>query len=198
MKVCGLRTVDDVEVAVEAGADAIGLMLAASPRQISIEQAAGLARAAEAVVSVLVIADLEVHEAQEAVERTGAKGVQPYGAQAGSIARWGIEQGLVVLQPIAVGADSIGAVRVETGAIPLLDTASPLLRGGGGKRFDWHLTRDFPMPFILAGGLNPENIRQAVRETAAWGVDASSGLESSLGTKDHEKIRAFIEGAKRP
>ena len=198
VKVCGLRTVEDVEVAVESGADAVGLMLAESPRRISIEQATDLARAAGTVDSVLVIADLEVQEAREAVERTGASGVQPYGAHAGSIARWGIEQGLLVLHPIAVGAESIGAVRVETGAIPLLDTASPFRRGGGGRTFDWNLTRDYPIPFVLAGGLKPENIRRAVQETEAWGVDASSGLESSLGTKDHQKIRAFIEGAKRP
>ena len=198
VKVCGLRTVEDVEVAVESGADAVGLMLAGSPRRISIDQATDLARVAETVDSVLVIADLDVRQTQEAVERTGASGIQPYGAHAGSVARWAIEQGLLVLQPIAVGTESIGDVRVETGAIPLLDTASPFSRGGGGRTFDWNLTRDYPIPFVLAGGLNPENIHRAVRETEAWGVDASSGLESSLGTKDHQKIRAFIEGAKHP
>lgn len=197
VKVCGLRTLKDIEVAVESGVDAIGLMLAPSPRRVSIEQAVGLVKAAGPTNTVLVMVDVSVPETDRAVEATGATGLQVYGAHAQEVARWGKEQGLFVLQPFTIDSKPVSDVSAVPGAIPLFDTALPDVYGGGGRAFDWKLVRGYGRPFVLAGGLDPQNVGRAVRETGAWGVDASSGLESSRGTKDHARIRAFIEGAKR-
>ena len=197
VKVCGLRTIEDIEVAVEAGADALGLMLAPSPRRISTERAAGLVEVAGSTETILVMVDVSVAEAAGAVAATRATGVQVYGAHAHEVARWGRDQGLFVLQPFAIGSEPVSNVFAAPGALPLFDTALPDTHGGGGRTFDWNLVRGYVGPFVLAGGLDPDNVGRAVRETGAWGVDASSGLESSRGTKDHSKVRAFIEGAKR-
>jgi phosphoribosylanthranilate isomerase len=197
VKVCGLRTIEDIEAAVEAGADALGLMLAPSPRRVSIEQAAGLVEAAGSTNTVIVMVDVSVPEVDRAVEATRATGLQVYGAHAQEVARWGKDQGLLVLQPFAIGSEAVSDVSAAPGAIPLFDTVLPDMYGGGGRTFDWKLVRGYARPFVLAGGLDPDNVGRAVRETGAWGVDASSGLESSRGTKDHSKVRAFIEGAKR-
>lgn len=197
VKVCGLRTVEDIEVAVESGADAVGLMLAPSPRRVSIEQAASLVRAAGSSATVLVMVDVSTREADRAVEATGATGLQVYGRHAEEVAGWGRDQGLLVLQPFAISSEAVSEVAAADGAIPLFDTVLPDMYGGGGRAFDWKLVNGYDRPFVLAGGLDADNVGSAVRETGAWGVDASSGLESSRGTKDHAKIRAFIEGAKR-
>jgi len=197
VKVCGLRTIEDIEVAVDAGADALGLMLAPSPRRVSIDQAVGLVKAAGSTDTVLVMVDVSVAEADRALRATGATGLQVYGAHAHEIANWGRDQGLFVLQPFAIGSEPVSDVSAVPGAIPLFDTALPDTYGGGGRTFDWKLVRGYVGPFVLAGGLDPDNVRKAVRETGAWGVDASSGLESSRGIKDHSKIRSFIEGARR-
>ena len=197
VKVCGLRTATDVEVAVEAGADAVGLMLAPSPRRISIEDAAELVEVAGSLETVLVMVDISVEDADRAVQATGASGLQVYGAHGQEVARWGTERGLFVLQPFGIGSEPVSAVSVASGGTPLFDTVLPDSFGGGGRIFDWKLVRGYSGRFVLAGGLNPDNVVGAVRETGAWGVDASSGLESSRGIKDHAKIRAFIEGAKQ-
>ena len=197
VKVCGLRTATDVEVAVEAGADAVGLMLAPSPRRISIEDAAELVEVAGSLETVLVMVDISVEDADRAVQATGASGLQVYGAHGQEVARWGTERGLFVLQPFGIGSEPVSAVSVASGGTPLFDTVLPDSFGGGGRIFDWKLVRGYSGRFVLAGGLNPDNVAGAVRETGAWGVDASSGLESSRGIKDHAKIRAFIEGAKQ-
>ena len=197
VKVCGLRTTKDIEVAVEAGADALGLMLAPSPRHLSVKEATGLVQAAGSSETVLVMVDVSVAEADHALQATGASGLQVYGAHAQAVARWGKDQGLLVLQPFAIGSEPVSDVSAAPGATPLFDTALPDTYGGGGRTFDWKLVRGYVEQFVLAGGLDPDNVARAVRETGAWGVDASSGLESSRGIKDHGKIRAFIEGAKR-
>ncbi len=197
VKVCGLRTTQDVAVAVEAGADAVGLMLADSPRQITVDQAKLLAQVAGAVDTVLVMANASVPEVREAVLRTGATGVQAYGDHSTEVVDWASQQGLLVLQPFSVGREPIADIVQLEGVIPLFDTASPDRLGGSGHSFDWSLVRAFSSKFVLAGGLAPENVAKAVLATQAWGVDASSGLESSPGVKDHHKIRAFIEGAKQ-
>ncbi len=197
VKVCGLRTIEDIEVAVDAGADALGLMLAPSPRRVSMREATGLVKSAGSTDTVLVMVDASVAEAARAVAATRATGLQVYGSHAHEVARWGKEQGLLVLQPFAIGSEPVSDVSVAPGAVPLFDTVLPDMYGGGGRTFDWELVGGYTGSFVLAGGLDPNNVARAVRETGAWGVDASSGLESSRGTKDHSKVRAFIEGAKR-
>ena len=84
---------------------------------------------------------------------------------------------------------------VEEGQIPLLDTYRAGVHGGTGEVFDWDKIPDLARPFVLAGGLGPDNVAEAIGRVAPWGVDASSGLESAPGVKDPERIRAYVERA---
>jgi phosphoribosylanthranilate isomerase len=99
------------------------------------------------------------------------------------------------LYPVPVH-DRVDLNGVSEGQIPLIDTYHPIAHGGTGARFDWGLAADLDRRYVLAGGLGPDNVSEAVRLLAPWGVDASSGLESSPGIKDPELIRTFVERAK--
>lgn len=194
VKVCGLRRAADVEVAVEAGASAIGFVLApTSPRFVSESQAAALGLGVP-VLRVIVTVDLTPTELMAAVAATGAGGVQPHGAHQVEAARAAQSEGLFVLHPISVG-DRVEVSKVDEGQTPLLDTYRPGAHGGTGRVFDWAKIPDLARPFVLAGGLGPANVAEAIRRVAPWGVDASSGLESSPGVKDPDRIREYVKRA---
>ena len=193
VKVCGLTREADVAAAVAAGADAIGLVaISSSPRHVSLPRARELARDVP-VHTILLTLDLDPSQAVAILERTGVNGIQPYGKDAEATAAVASDGGFVVLYPQRAdqAADVIGRP-----GIPLLDTPSQQALGGTGRTFDWELTADLDYRFILAGGLNPENIAAAVKAVAPWGVDASSGLEESPGKKDHSMVADFITIAK--
>ncbi len=196
VKVCGLTRASDVSEAVAAGADAVGFVLADSPRRLDPASAARLIAAVPATVeSIVLTVDATESEAAELIERVGAGGIQPYGDHAAAVAAWAISAGLRVLRPVPSNRLELieSCSRLET---PLIDTYDPARLGGTGRRFDWTTTGGIDRPFVLAGGLGPDNVAEAVRVAAPWGVDASSGLESAPGRKDPARIRAFVEGAK--
>ncbi len=194
VKVCGLRTPAEVEVAATAGADAVGLVLAPSPRQIDLALARRLVAECP-VLSVLVTVDSTPDELLAAVDATGAGGVQPHGRHAEAAATAASQRGLFVLRPIRVAEKRPDLDVVPLGQTPLLDAYDAGRHGGTGTPFDWGLVST-NRPYVLAGGLGPDNVAEAVASAAPWGVDASSGLESSPGVKDPARIRAFVEGAK--
>jgi phosphoribosylanthranilate isomerase len=194
VKVCGLRLASDVATAVEAGADAIGFVLApGSPRCVTEARARELAQDV-AVLSVIVTVDLTPAELMEAVIATGAGGVQPHGRHQREAAAMAQREGLFVLYPLTV-RDRIDLSDVSAGQTPLLDSYRAGIHGGTGEPFDWTLLPDLGRPYVLAGGLGPNNVEEAIRRVVPWGVDASSGLESSPGVKDPERIREFVERA---
>ncbi len=196
VKVCGLRTRDDVETAIEAGADAIGLVLAESPRRVSLEFAAELIGVAgRRIESFLVTVDLGPDELEEALDASGATGVQPHGRNRRRACSWALERGVRVLHPVA--ADDVASLAdLPTGQMALVDTPSTR-HGGTGRTFDWRILTGIAHPFVLAGGLGPHNVERAVREVRPWGVDASTHLESRPGVKDPDAIRAYVRGARR-
>lgn len=195
VKVCGLRHHADVEAAVAAGADAVGFVLAPSPRRVTAQQARSLGEGLE-VLRVGVTVDLAPEEVLPAVEAAGLDAIQPHGAHRREAAEVATSAGLMVLYPIAVrGPVDLGTA--PPGSIPLLDTYDREAHGGTGRPFDWSLVVGVQERFVLAGGLHPDNVEEAIREVAPWGVDASSGLESAPGVKDPDLIRAFVESAKR-
>lgn len=196
VKTCGLRTVADVVVAADAGADAIGLVLADSPRRISPVDATKLIAVAESLLTVLVTVDITREAAIDLLALTKASGIQPYGDHAAAVMEAAIERQLFVLQPVSIGGPAVDPYTQIPGVTPLFDTAIEGAHGGGGRRFDWNAVKAVNTPFVLAGGLDPTNVADAIGVTGAWGVDASSGLESAPGFKDHEKMRLFIQGAK--
>lgn len=198
VKVCGLRQHKDVEAAVNAGADAVGFVLTeGSPRQVSIERATALMDGVP-ILRVLVTAHLTPEEVQAAVGASGANAIQAHGRNAEAVAAAGDAAGWFVLRPVSMSGAEPDPVplTVPERQIPLLDSVRGSELGGTGIAFDWSTVPPMDRRFVLAGGLNPDNLSDAIDTVHPWGVDASSGLESSRGVKDTGRVVAFIEEAK--
>jgi phosphoribosylanthranilate isomerase len=195
VKVCGVRTKGDVAAAAEAGADAFGLVMAPSPRQVDAEQAAALVRLATGLDSFLVTVDARPAELLDLAGFVGVSGVQPHGLHSAEAASAAVQAGFEVLRPRPVS----GVVHLDdipSTQIPLLDAADRYTHGGTGRRFDWDLAVGITRPYVLAGGLGPDTVAEAVALLHPWGVDASSGLESAPGVKDANLIRRYVQEAK--
>jgi phosphoribosylanthranilate isomerase len=203
VKVCGLRTEADVAVAVAAGADAIGFVLAPSPRQVTPAQAGRLAAAApERVLTVGVFAGMAAAEAGRTALAAGLGAVQLHGAGYGPAAFAELAPlplKLIRATALAAGGGEGGGYGdgqppLQAGAwgedMLLLD--SPV--AGSGRRWDLAaLAAGRPQGrWLLAGGLEPGNVAAAIGQARPWGVDVSSGVESRRGVKDHGRIRAFM------
>ena len=193
VKICGLSTPRDVEVAVEAGADALGFVLSSSsPRAVSPERIRELVGvAAGAATTVLVVHDVSIPEALERAREAGVEVLQVHGYGAAQVreasAAW---PRTWRARPASAGPARVGELGEEA---LLLDSPVP----GSGETWDLGLLGTTPEGrWILAGGLSPENVAQAVREVRPWGVDVSSGVEASRGVKDHGLVRAFLEAAR--
>ena len=208
VKICGLSTPETVDAAVAAGADLIGLVFfPKSPRNVSLEQARELADRARGRAKIVTL----VVDADDALLRAIAAGVDPDLIQAhGSetperIAEIGRITGKPVIKAIRVKDQSDIAAAADYSTVASLilydakapETLGNALPGGNGHAFDWGLLEGERRPaFMLAGGLNPENVAEAIRVTGAPVVDVSSGVESAPGIKDIGLIRKFIEAAK--
>jgi phosphoribosylanthranilate isomerase len=193
VKVCGLATAEDVRVAQRAGADAVGFVtVPSSPRFISLHKAIDLAEGTS-LASVLLTMDEEPDRVLEILETTAITGIQPYGRMRLEAAAAAEAAGHLVLY--ATRATPGLDVRSLPG-IPLLDSPSNGELGGTGRTFDWALADGLERDFVLAGGLGPNNIVDAITRVRPWGVDASSGLERAAGLKDHGMVADFIEKAK--
>lgn len=193
IKICGLKTLDDVSVVREAGADAMGVVLSqTSPRAVSQERARELIDAgAPELTTVLVVHDLTIDDVVAAVQFTGVDVVQLHGYSEQDVRRACAEL------PRVWRAASIGHGPVEVGALGeevlLLDSATP----GSGSRWDLSQLDTAPTGhWMVAGGLAPDNVAEVIAEAQPWGVDVSSGVEAERGTKDHAKIRAFVTAAR--
>jgi phosphoribosylanthranilate isomerase len=193
VKVCGLTRTEDVEAAIAAGADAIGLVLvASSPRAVTIDQAADLAEGVEAQTFLLTY-DLNAEDIVAAALAAGVDGVQPYGRYAEKAAEAAAGAGLLVLRP-ALQHD----LRVIPGdQLLLFDRTGPGGLGGTGVAFDLGTLPVTDRRFVLAGGLGPDNVADVVRKVRPYGVDASSGLEVRPGIKDHTRVARFVREAKQ-
>lgn len=191
VKVCGLTNAGDVAATVAAGADAVGFVnVPSSPRFVTREAAADLA-AGSAALSILLTLDLAPEQAVAIVGETAIDGVQAYGKYAEETVRAVVAAGGVALYPRPAGS----AIESLPG-IPLLDTPAGDKLGGTGKTFDWGVAVAAERRFVLAGGLDPDNVTSAIRAVRPWGVDASSRLEHSPGRKDRSMVATFIERAK--
>ncbi len=192
VKVCGLSTPQDVAVAAQAGADAIGFVFyPPSPRVVTVEQAFELGTGFEGTRVALTV-DAEPSELLRVAAASGADAVQPYGEHAREAAVVAHAEGLEVFFPLVV-VERPDFRSLPAGFTPLLDSA---VVGGTGETFDWDRAVGLDREFVLAGGLSPDNVEEAIRRVSPWGVDASSGLESAPGIKDRGKVAAFIEKAK--
>ncbi len=198
VKICGLSTRETLDVALQAGADMVGFVFfPASPRHIGLETARDLGRQAKGrAIKVALTVD-----ADDATLANIVEALQPDVARLRDIKQ---TFGLQVMKAIAVEtpADLVSLPGYAAVADRVLfDARAPkeaTRPGGLGAVFDWHILEslDIKLPFMVSGGLNAENIAQAVRVTRAGGVDVSSGVERAPGVKDPEMMRAFIRAAR--
>lgn len=206
VKICGLTQPDHMRAAVEAGARYVGLVFfPKSPRNISVATAAELV--AEVPVGIAKVG-LVVNPSDEALEamlsRVPLDILQLHGAESPDrVADVKARFGLPVMKAVGVAqAEDLSKLETYFSVADqiLVDAKAPKgadLPGGNGVTFDWRLIagRRWPIPWMLAGGLTPENVAEAVRLTGARQVDVSSGVESAPGVKDPGKIRAFLAAA---
>ncbi len=203
VKICGLTREEDVEASVSAGADAIGLVfVSGSRRNLSIPQARELIHRVPAFVTVVgLFLDASNEFVSQVLAEVPIDLIQFHGRESADFCAQFNQRYIKAVSVENISSVAVAENQYSGSAALLLDSHSPGQLGGTGEVFDWSRIRpaDEPMtskPLILAGGLNPENVASAVREIRPWGVDVSSGVESSPGKKDAGKIRRFVAAAK--
>lgn len=196
IKICGITRIEDALVAVEAGADALGLVFYAnSPRAVTIEQAQAIVAALPPfVLSVGLFVNASRSEINEVLAAVPLSLLQFHGDESVADCE-GYQRPYLKALRVHAGMDVLAAVgSYPSAAGVLLDTYVHGVPGGTGEAFDWSLVpADLPRPVVLAGGLTAQNVKSAIAATAPYAVDVSGGVEVSKGIKDAAKVRAFIQ-----
>lgn len=212
VKICGITNLEDAEVAIEAGADLLGFIFySKSPRYVEPDTAAGIvealntqdARRTAQYVGVFV--DEHVDRVREIIEQCKLDLVQLHGSEPPVEVRMLQPRAYKAIRPKQRG-DAEAAVATFSPVMEispdrpafLVDAYHPWKFGGTGATTDWIAAKvlAWRFPILLAGGLTPDNVSEAIEVVEPWGVDVSSGVEAEPGKKDHAKVRAFIETAK--
>lgn len=194
VKICGTTTEEDALLAVAMGADAVGFVFAPSPRRITAQTAADIVkRLPPEILTVGVFRDESPERVVEVVNGSGLKGAQLHGHETPDQTAFVRERVPLVIQGFAAGDPAVSRAGDYPADVVLLDSPSP----GSGQVFDWQLA-EVPdgLRVMLAGGLTPANVGEAIAKVHPWGVDVVSGVESSPGRKDPVKVRAFVAAAK--
>lgn len=196
IKICGITSVDDALLAVEAGADAIGLIFwTGSKRAVDVARARQITRDLPPLVSIVgVFVDETPDRVRTVADAVGLSAVQLHGAeQAGEWAHF--PRPVLKAMPVEQYAGS--PWRTARAAI-LVDAHDPVTVGGTGRTVDWALAQAIAAtrPLVLAGGLTPDNVAAAVAAVRPWGVDVASGVEQAPGVKDAARVRAFVQAVR--
>jgi phosphoribosylanthranilate isomerase len=210
VKICGTTSVADAQLAISAGADALGFIFAPSPRRLTQEAAAEIIEALpQQVAKIGVTVNQSPDELAELARNVGLTAVQLQGNErSGQLCAYrSALQPLTIIKTLQASSvleggndylDQYLGVSEFFDAV-LLDSGSATQPGGTGTPFDWSRLLSFvsrikeTMPVIIAGGLNAKNAADAIRLFQPWGVDVASGVESAPGKKDEAKLRAFVE-----
>ena len=192
IKICGITALEDALAACDAGADALGFNFwPRSPRYIEPERAAQIIeRIPGNVLAVGVFVDEPAERIEATAAAAGVEVAQLHGACGAPRLRW--------WKALEAGPDVRRQMKQSDAEAFLLDAPAGAQRGGTGRVFDWTLACGLPGRIVLAGGLGPDNVREAIRAARPWGVDACSRLESAPGRKDPEKVRAFVRAVREP
>jgi phosphoribosylanthranilate isomerase len=220
IKICGITSLEDAELAIAAGADAIGFIFAESPRRVTPAAVRDIVdKLPQSVEKIGVFVDATLDEVTSVCQAAGLTGVQLHGANLevspqNLRARAEKTDGqLRVVQVVRYDGDSNrfalelsklreNPVVEDQQYAVLVDTCIAGKQGGTGLSFDWLAARDSflqeapHLKLIAAGGLRPENVREAIHTLQPWGVDVSSGVEASPGRKDPDRVAAFIRAAR--
>ncbi|MCX6357681.1 MAG: phosphoribosylanthranilate isomerase [Candidatus Aureabacteria bacterium] len=200
IKICGITTKDDALAAVEAGADALGFVFAESPRRVSMEQARDIAAALSPFIcTVGVFVNESLARVRKIAGGAHLSCVQLHGDESPAYCE---RLGGRIIKAIRVRDErSVSGLEGYRVSAFLLDSYMPDQPGGTGRGFPWEIAAAMgriPIPLILAGGLTPETVANAIRKAHPWGVDVSSGVESSPGKKDPARMRAFVSAVRLP
>ena len=207
VKICGLSTPDDVTSSIDAGADLVGFVFySKSPRNITLDQASTLSSLVpSSVKKVVLTVDPEDYFLKKIISAVDPDLIQLHGRERVSrVSEIREKLKLPIMKAVGIrNENDLGLLRefsyvsdqILVDAKPVDNQALP---GGNGIAFDWKIISEFNwgLPWMLAGGLNAENVATAIELTKAEQVDVSSGVEKSPGVKDHGAIRKFIKAAK--
>ena len=197
IKICGLTREQDVVAAVNAGADALGFVFTTSPRRITIDTAIRLGNyVPERVLRVGLFLDQDRSEIEQVVSSVPLDVLQFHGSETEKEC-----SGFDLPWLKAVAMESVESAKQAEQDYPgamglLLDSHTTGKRGGSGKIFDWSLSRPVSKPVWLAGGLNADNVGQAICVVRPFAVDVSSGVETAPGIKDVSRMSAFIKAVR--
>ena len=203
IKFCGITRVPDALAAARLGVDAIGLVFAAgSPRFISIEQAAIIRRRLPPFMqTVALFRNSDSPFVKQVMSELQPGLLQFHGEESAAFCE---SFGLPYLRAVPMGKSGVGvqdlgvwARNFASAAALLLDGHEAGQAGGQGKAFDWTAVSAAGKPVVLAGGLTPDNVAEAVKRVRPYALDVSSGIESAPGIKDQEKMQQFVEEVRR-
>jgi len=203
VKICGITNLADARAAIAAGADALGFVFVpGTPRYISPDLAGEIVRQLPPFIArVGLFVDAETRTVAEALVRSGMDTLQFHGEETPDFVRQ-FRRAVKVMKAFRVrGEETLMRLPAYADAADavLLDAYVAGAHGGTGAQFDWKLAvqaRDLGRPLVLAGGLTPTNVAEAVRTVRPYGVDVSSGVESAPGRKDPEKLAEFVRAAR--
>ena len=194
IKICGITNLKDAMMVAELGADAIGFILAPSKRRITPDAARTIIKKLPPIITIVgVFMDAGFDEVNQIADYTEIDVVQLHGNESPEYCNR-IKRNIIKKIPVTendtteILASRMGKYRISA---YLLDPGA-----GSGNVFNWHLARGIDSPLIIAGGLTPDNVKDAVRLLNPYGVDVVSGVEISLGKKDKEKVKRFIVGVR--
>ncbi|MCB0995510.1 MAG: phosphoribosylanthranilate isomerase [Acidimicrobiales bacterium] len=196
VKICGIRTEEDALYAVAMGADAVGFVFAPSKRQVTAAQARAIAeRLPPDIVTVGVFRNAVPSRVIQLVHDAGLRAAQLHGEETPDDVIRVREQVPMVIKALTAGSSDVDRARQFRADAVLIDAATP----GSGEIYDWSLAENAPqgVKVIMAGGLTPDNVADAIRKVRPWGVDVSTGVESAPGEKDPRLVRAFITNARK-
>ncbi len=198
VKICGITNTEDAVMAIEAGADALGFVFhGKSPRFITPDNAAEIIRKLPPFVTTVgLFVNPDIGFVNSTADSCGIDIIQLHGDETADFCSR-VNRRVVKVFRIR-NEESLSSIKDYRVAGFLLDAYSPEAYGGTGKTFNWDIARDAKKygPVILAGGLSPENVRQAIERVKPYAVDVSSGVEAAPGRKDPGKVREFIKMAK--
>jgi phosphoribosylanthranilate isomerase len=198
VKICGITREDDALLAVAMGADAVGFIFAPSKRQIAPAVARDIVRRLPSeVVTVGVFRDEAPERVVEIANGAGLRAVQLSGHETAEATRWVRQRVPFVIKAFPAGASALERAEDYGADVVMIDSPEP----GSGQVFDWSLAEGRPdgVRLLLAGGLRPDNVADAIARIGPWGVDVATGVEAERGEpgqKDAKKVKAFIEAAR--
>lgn len=195
VKICGITRRQDAEIAVESGADALGLVFyGPSPRAVSIAQARDICEGLPPFVSVVgLFVNATARDVQACLDALRLDCLQFHGDESPEYCE---SFQRTYLKAIRMQQDTdlkAQANRFQSASALLLDSYQAGVPGGTGRTFDWSMIDDIDKAIILAGGLNTDNVAEAIRQVGPYAVDVSGGVEISKGLKSHHKISAFMQ-----